>query len=327
MVCFALVGLLGCCAMAVDVGRIMVAGQRAQNSADAGALAGGATLAVPDSAIANARDVVLANNVNAGEYVVTCNYTLGATGNDIIYYPPGSTVPGFGQLGLYAKALLVRCRVPLTYSFGQAVGLRQTTVTKQSLVVRAPIGGCPIAPMWISHDTPYNYGEFQNLLMADGPCTEIPGNFGWLALPAGVSVSWEAVMRGDTLTESDLTALMTNIGATVWGNTGLAVGQWADALNTRILRGSTGIYAADTFESYLPTNPRIILVPLVTYLTGTGAGATFRVLKFGAFWLDYVNTRGNPKSIGGRFIRYTMPGASMNPLSDDTGLFTYRLAG
>ena len=328
MACLALVGLLGCCAMAVDVGRIFLAGQKAQSAADAGAMAGGMLLANPDAAISGARTVVLANNLNAGEYAVLCNYTLGATDNDIVYYAPGSTVPGFGVLGPYAKALKVQCRVPLTYTFGQALGLRQTTVVKQSLVVRAPVGGCPIMPMWISHPTPYNYGDYQNLLMADGPfAAGIPGNFGWLSLPAGVTASWTTVMAGDPLSEADQALLFTRVGDIVWGNTGLAVGLWADALRTRITRGSTGVYANDTFSSFRADNPRIILVPLVTYLDGTGTSARFRIEKYGAFWLEAVDPQGNNKSVGGRFIRYTAPGMGMDPLANDVGVFAYRLVG
>lgn len=328
MTALILVVLLGCAALAIDVGRVVLAAQIAQNAADAGALAGAPLLRDPSVAIAAAQSAVTANNEGKGAYAVTCTYTAGSTTSDIIYYPPGSTVPGYGLLGPYAKALRVNCRLTVAYSFGRALGLTTTQVARQALVVRGPVGGSPIAPLWVSHPTPYRYGEYQNLLMADGPhYADIPGNFGWLAIPSTVSVSWETVLRGDMLSEADLEQLFTNVGDTVWGSTGLSVGQWVDALNMRITRGSTGTYAGDTFWNFHPGNPRIILVPLVDFISGTGANAEFRVVKFGAFWIDVVKGSANPKQIDGRFIQYNLPGVGLDPLSDDTGLFTYRLAG
>lgn len=328
MVAIGLVGLLGAVAMCVDVGRVMMAAQRAQDVADAAAMAGGSLLRVPSDAITAAQQCVAANNLpNQGD-PITCVYIANSSASDIRYYSPYTWVPGIGWLGWAAKAIQVTTHITVQYTFGRAVGLTQKGITRTAIAVRAPVGGCPIAPIWVSHPTEYRYGEYQNLLMADGPhYAEIPGNFGWLALPPEVTASWSTVLAGLPLSDTDTEAMFRDIGDYVYGYPGLSVGQWVSGLESRITRAMTGPWAGETWDTCTSTNPRIIIIPLVTYITGTGSGATFRIEKFGAFWLDAVTSSGNPKHIDGRFIRYTLPGAGIEPLSDDVGLFTYRLAG
>ncbi len=329
LVAAGLVALLGAAALSLDVGQMVVAAQRAQDVADAAALAAGAHMRTPDVAISTALQYVAANNQPHQGFPIVCNYIPGNAQSDIVYYPMGSYVPGYGWLGLYARALRVRTHITVPFSFARVLGLTSTYITRQAIVVRAPVGGAPIAPMWVSHPTEYRYGQYQNLLMADGPhYAGIPGNFGWLQLPPGVSASWITVLSGAPLSDNDLEALFRDIGDLVYGYPGLSVGQWVRGLEDRLARAqSNPRWADDTFDNFEPDNPRIIIVPLVSYVSGTGSGATFRIVKFGAFWLESINSSGNPKSIGGRFIRYTLPGAGINPLAGETGLFSFRLAG
>jgi len=328
MVAVGLTALLGLAALSVDVGRIMMAAQRAQDVADAAAFAGGSTLKVPADAIVAAQQTVAANNQSNQGFPITCTYIASSAASDIRYFAPYTYVPNYGWLGWAAKAIQVTTHVTVPYTFGRAVGLTQKEITRRATAVRAPVGGCPIAPMWVSHPTEYSYGEYQNLLMADGPhYADIPGNFGWLALPAEVTASWATVLAGLPLSDADLEAMFRDIGDTVTGYPGLSVGQWVDGLEARITRAGTGAWAGETWDNCSPNNPRIVIVPLVSYVSGTGSGATFRIEKFGAFWLDAVTASGNPKHIDGRFIRYTLPGAGIEPLADDVGLFSYRLAG
>jgi hypothetical protein len=114
----------------------------------------------------------------------------------------------------------------------------------------------------------------------------------------------------------------------MWGKSGLAVGHWRTPLNNRIARGSAGIYAADTFSDFDPTNPRIILVPLCIYLDGVGTNSRFQIVRFGAFWLDRINSSGKVKSIDGRFVRYSIPGyGDLDADATSEGIYTYRLVG
>ena len=327
IVLFALVALLGVTALSVDVGQVFVAVQRAQNVADAAALAGAPLLASSATATSTATTIATANNDHAGAYTVVCNYANPGP-SDIIYYPPGSTAPGIGQLGPYAAAMSVTCHVDVNLTFARVLGLTHQVCTRQAMVLRAPLGGTPISPMWVDASTPYSYGVAQNLLMAGAPCFPgIPGNFGWLALPSGVSASWIDVLSGLQLSESDLKALFVNIGDKIWGSTGLVTGQWSAALQSRLDRADQPPWAGETFDSYSSDNPRIIVIPMVNYLGGTGANAHFSIQRFGAFWLESIKKTGSPKGVTGRFIQYTLPGGGADPLSDDTGLFTYRLVG
>jgi len=327
MVAVGLTALLGVAALSVDVGRVMMAAQRAQDVADAAAFAGGSLLRVPADAIVAAQQCVAANNQSNQGFPITCTYVADSTTSDIRYFAPYTYVPDYGWLGWAAKAIRVTTHVTVPYTFGRAVGLTEKQITRRATAVRAPVGGCPIAPLWVSHPTEYKYGEYQNLLMADGPhYAEIPGNFGWLALPPEVDASWVDVLSGIPLSDADTEALFCDIGDYVTGYPGLAVGQWVAGLESRITRAQAG-WAGETWDNCSANNPRIVIVPLVTYVSGTGSGATFQIVKFGAFWLDFADSSGNPKHIDGRFIRYTLPGAGIEPLSDDVGLFSYRLAG
>jgi hypothetical protein len=320
--------IIGTAALSVDVGRIMMAAQRAQDVADAAAMAGGAVLRVPADAIVAAQQCVAANNLPHQGAPITCTYIAGSTASDIRYFAPYSYVPNYGWLGWAAKAIQVTTHVTVPYTFGRVLGLTQKSITRRALAVRGPVGGCPIAPMWVSHPTEYMYGEYQNLLMADGPhYADIPGNFGWLALPPEVTASWADVLAGLPLSDTDTEALFRDVGDLVYGYPGLSVGQWVSGLESRITRALSAPWVGETWDTCSPNNPRIVIVPLVSYVSGEGSGATFRIEKFGAFWLDAVSASGNPKHIDGRFIRYTLPGAGIEPLADDVGLFSYRLAG
>jgi len=320
MMAIALLALMGCVAMAVDVGRLVVAAESAQNAADAAALSAAPLLGVQTAAINSAQQTVEANNQTASLYRITNQ------SGDITYYGPNSTVPGYGTLGPWAQAIQVTGRIPVAYTFGRAVGLTETTVVRRATAVRAPTGGCPVAPMWITAATPYNYGTSYQLLMADGPhYPDIPGNFSWLQLPSGVSASWSDVMAGMALSPQDSALMWKTQGDFLYGKTGLSVGQWRSALLTRISNGSSGVYTGDTFTSYHPGNPRILLIPLCTFEGGTGSNAKFKVVKLGAFWLDGVLT-GGTKGISGRFIEFSFPGSGMSPQSPiDTGIYVYGL--
>lgn len=322
--CFALVALLGCAALAVDGGRVMLAGSYCQNTADAAALAGAPLLQTPDAAIAAARAIIVPNNEKAGAFAVTCNYSATGT-SDIVYYPPGSTVPDMGTLGVATRALRVTCHTNLDGTFCRTAGLNSIQVQRSATVMLGPVGGAPILPMWVDAVTPYNYGFSYNLLMANGPCYPgIPGNFGFLQPHAGVTCSWDDLMSGANYTLADMEAQYAEVGGYENGLTGLKVGHWVKALQDRIDRANA-YYPGETFTSFSHTNPRILVIPLVTYIAGTGAGADFRIERFGAYWLDRLAGGGANKYIQGRFIQYTAPGLTLDALAPDTGLYVAKL--
>ena len=303
--------LLGMAAAVVDVGKLVVAAQRAQDMADSSALAGATRLPYEDKARTTALHTVLANNDEGLGMPATCST------NDVTFYHPGQTVPGYGELGLYAYSITVTVHVPVEYGFARALGINGAVALRSCTVMRAPAKGVPICTMWIAHTTPLNYGQPMSLLMADGPhYAEIPGSFGFLQSPAGCTATWSELLQGCNLSFEDIETSFVTVGDSLWATTGVDVGLFVKALDRdvngcgRLERGTSGIYAADTYTDYHADNPRIILIPLVTYIGGTGSNAEFVVERFGAFWLEAVN--GGQKTITGRFIDYTLPGGDPN---------------
>ncbi len=334
----AMVVILGAAALTMDVGLLTAAAQRAQEVADAAAH--GAGMRLPDAAAgrAVAWSLVSANNAaDTGlQAVVQCYVTGGdgvvTAGPDVVFYGAWETVPGFGMLGQYARAVRVTAHVPVQFTFAKVLGFEGANPTRSCTVVRMPLGGVPICPMWISYGQPYLYGQQQQLLMADDPaCANIPGSFGWLNPPSGQSNTFLELLRGYNLSEQLLTDNWVQIGDTVNAYTGLSVGQWAKALHTspdglgRMDRSQWAPWTYDTFYDYHNDNPRILIIPLVEYLGGTGSGAQFLIHKFGAFYVESINSKKTPYSINGRFIQYTTPGAGGDPFADDTGIWTVNM--
>jgi len=323
----ALLALLGMAAVTIDVGRLCIAAQTAQDVADAAALGGGSAL--PDYAAAQtiALDLGAASNETASGVQVSCS-----SAHDIQFWGPGETVPDFGLLGNVAWGMEVSGHVPVQYTFARVFDLEGATVSRSCIVVRMPVGGVPIAPMWINYQTDYQYGQQQELLMADGPHYEnIPGSFGWLEPPSGDQTEFLELLRGYNLTPEQIATNYASIDDVLYAKTGLAVGQWRKALEqssdglARMERAMWEPWTYDTFDDFHHSNPRLVIIPMCEYLGDTGSGAQFQVHAFGAFWLESVNAKKKPYSITGRFIDYTMPGAGGDPLAPETGLWTVQM--
>lgn len=319
-----LVALLASLGVAVDVGRVVVAAQRAQDVADSAARAAMLQSPSADYGLANRRigDIVAANNVNSPVPITWDT-------SDVTYYSPGDYLPGWGSLGTDAEATRVYTHINLSFFFAPAVGISGTTVTRYAIAASLPAAGAPIIPIWITETTPYQYGQEQNLLMADGPhYPGIPGNFGWLTPPSG-SNDFLELLQGYNVAPDLLAANSVTTGQTVWGLTGMKTGQWTAALGAsgygRLARASWPQWAGDTFADYQKDNPRLMIIPICQYVEGSGSGsnAQFTIVKFGVWWLESLGS--NNKTITGRFIKYVLPGATSNPGATFTGLWTDRL--
>jgi len=326
--CLGVIGLIGVAALTVDIGRLVIAAQVAQDMADAAALGAGRELPEYSTAQSVALDLVAANNKLVGGFPAICSPDDG----DITFWDVNETVPGFGELGGVAWAMQVTTHVPVAYIFARLVGLEGATISRSCTVVRMPIGGVPICPMWINYGTDYLYGQQQNLLMADGPHYEnIPGSFGWLEPPSGDKNTFSDLLRDYQVPAEMVAANYVSIDGIVTARTGVAVGHWRKALETapdglaRLERATWEQWAGNTFECFRKGNPRLMLVPMVEYLGGNGANAEFLIHAFGAFWLESVDSYGQPKSVTGRFIQYNMPGAGGDALSPETGLWTVKM--
>jgi hypothetical protein len=319
----AFVALAGAAAMSFDLGRLALAAQRSQDVADAAAFAAAPKLPYESDARAAALAVANANNTESSALPTHC------TDSDLTFVGPNGTVSGT-TLGPYAHALEVKVHTDVDYSFARLFGLVDETITRSATVVRAPIEGVPIATMWIAHETPLNYGDQINLMMASGPhYAGIPGSFGFLQEPPGCTTDWLSLLQGYGLTTQDIESSFVSFGDSVYAKTGVTIGNVKKALVSdggvsRMERGTTGDFAYDTFNSYDAANPRIMLVPMVSYVGDTGSNAEFKIEKFGAFWLEGFNQ--GQKEVWGRFIEYDMPGGDPNSqLTSNTGVFASKL--
>jgi len=318
-----LVTLLGMAALAIDLGRLTIAAQRAQDMADCAALAGATRLPYVDVARATALRTVLSNN-NEG-----VGMTSFCSSEDVVFYYPNDEIPDYGQLGQWAHAMTVTTRVPVEYGFANVVGLRGAVAERSCTVMRAPAKGIPICTMWISHATDLNYGVSQNMFAADSAlAADVAGSFGWLQSPEGCTATWGTLLQGYPLTYEDVETSFVNVGDSVFATTGVDVGTLRKALvdnagTSRLERGTTGKWALDTFEDHYLDNPRIMLIPMVTYVGGTGVGAEFIIENFGAFWLDSVAPA--QKIITGRFMEYDMPGGDADSDAQFNGIFSTKM--
>ncbi len=333
IVVLGLMALVGMAALTVDVGLLCLAAQQAQDVADAAAL--GAALEMPDytSGRTVALSLVDANNESSTGFQATCS----SDNEGVLFWGPYETMPDYGSLGSSTYGVRVSVHIPVDFVFAPVLGLTGTTVTRNSTSVRMRAGAAPIAPMWMSYepalDPTLDYGVEREMLMASsGEAANIPGSFGWLEPLSGGNDFLE-LLRGYDLTPEQVEANLVAEGDVATAYTGLSVGQWRAALDhsndglSRLERATDpeGPWAGDTFDNFQSDNPRIILVPMVTYLGGTGSGAQFLIHDFAAFWIESINSQNPPYSITGRFIKYQLPGTSTDALSEK--VWTVRLVG
>ena len=325
MVILAMVALVGMAAFSMDVGRAVLAAQRAQEVADAAAIAAasGPINQVSSTTMGRIDGIVSANNA-AG------NFAVNWASSGVTLFTGGQTVLGYGLLNSYEEAVRVTTQVPVKYHFAPMLGIAGTTVTRQATAVRTFALGSPICPMWISYSTNLQYGVQQSLLMASAPhYANIPGNFGFLCPVSGTN-DFQTLLCGYNCSPALIIANYVTVGQIVMGQTGLATGQWESALATasdgtaRMQRAAVSPWSSDNFSTYHKDNPRILIIPMCEFLDGTGSNARFVIRKFGAFWLDSVQTTGQ-KGITGRFIQYQLPGAMGDSLGEDTGLWQAKL--
>ena len=323
LVAVALVALLGAVAMSLDVGALIMAAQRTQNTADAAALAAATSDMSGDEAAARARAAGL----------VTANRDtmhMGVTSNsaDTLFYYGGQTVPGYRLLTGMEEAVQVTVSEPVKFNFAPIVGIYSSTAVRRATAARLFAAGAPVLPMWIGAGTPCNYGVTQDLHQVDSPGADlwVPGNFGWLD-PVG-DVDWNRLLSGYNLTEAEVLASYVEVGDLMSGLTGQRVGQWmkdlGDSGTGRLARATWEPWAGETFANHRNDNPRILVVPMVEWVGGGGTGAGWQIDKFGVFWLEAVRKHGNDGVITGRFIDFGAVGGS-GGYTDYLGLWTTKL--
>ena len=123
IVALCLVVLLLFAGMTINMGVMWTTSQRAQDAADAAALAAAADLPDADAARTQVAQMVAA--INEGQ---THQITVD-TATDVTLYHSGDTIDGYGVLEADAEAVEVRCHAPTPYLFLRVLGLDTANLT------------------------------------------------------------------------------------------------------------------------------------------------------------------------------------------------------
>jgi hypothetical protein len=135
-VAVALIVLLGCAALSVDIGMLAVAASRAQSTADMAALAA-ASDTINGQSIEMRRRVseIIAANNQAYLVQLVCDV------DDILVYGSGSSIPGYGDLNTGQEAVQVTVRLPVEMCFSRALGINVRDVVRSAVALRTPPAG------------------------------------------------------------------------------------------------------------------------------------------------------------------------------------------
>lgn len=126
----ALVALLACAALSVDLGQMMMVMSRAQSLADAAALSGAGEKLVNDhtGCVQRIQAILLAN--------AQAKYPTQFNPLDLIFYQEGSEVPGFRMLGPSEEAVRVKLSIDAPFLFARVLGLRMAKITREATALR-----------------------------------------------------------------------------------------------------------------------------------------------------------------------------------------------
>jgi Flp pilus assembly protein TadG len=260
--------LIGAMAMVADVGFLYFNWQCLQSAADAGAVAGAAYL--PSNA---AQAISTANSFLSKNGILPGEITSITVSND-------------------ARSLNIQLARHVPYSFALLLGLVTGTVSVQATAQIQTIGkAIGVTPIGIDYRTGYSSGQVVTLIQGQVG----PGNWGPLALGAnGASNLLQNIEYGyqGSVATSDL----------VTTETGLAVGPIRSAFNFLINEGQSED-PGGTFASHTPTDPRVLIVPMVDFSNING-NSQVPVKGFAALWLVSVD---NTNTIQTYFIDQVAP--------------------
>ncbi|MFP3905239.1 MAG: pilus assembly protein TadG-related protein [Armatimonadota bacterium] len=160
-----ILAILGIAALTIDIGRMAIAAQRAQDIADAAAIAGAQSL--PDTSLADTKiaDIVAANNDAIPWPEVTVDID-----SDVTYYYPGDDVPEYGVLGSDEHAVAVTTHMDDEFLFARATGQNDMSLARTS--VAKVTEGDGVLPCLFAGDE----AEWMNGLVMNGSHMDVTGD-------------------------------------------------------------------------------------------------------------------------------------------------------
>lgn len=132
----ALVALMACAALTIDIGQMLMVMSRAQSLADAAALAGaGDTLANHYTDCVERVQTILAANARS---TMPTRFDPA----DLVFYREGNEVSGYGVLRPCEEAVRVKVSIDVQYLFARVLGLHGTTIAREATALRiSDLGG------------------------------------------------------------------------------------------------------------------------------------------------------------------------------------------
>ena len=333
----ALVALVGAMALGTDIAVLYFNWMELQKAADAAALAGANYLPTDTGdAISQAEAIIQSNGVKSGEYDTP---TL-SNGNTQITVTARRTVPYYFAtvLGLASGRVAATATAQAPYSpttigsgnsasggtgggagGGSGGGSSGTPVSTTNC--GSSTGQYDVLPVAVNQATASNYVNGGSYTLNRTGDTADNGNgkgnnSTWTDAPG----NWGAVsLCGNTNSANALRTTMANgfygpisVGQTLSVVTGLKNGPIAQGLGDRINS------SADNPSTFSPTDPRAVILPVVTGFSGCGGNTcTLTITGFLAFYIDSVNGG----AINGHFVtKEVLEASAGNPLAYGGGL-------
>ncbi len=294
--------LLALAALAVDLTRLNLLKAELQSAADAAALGGAYSISVPSketvdqpynwtAARATATQVA-ASNVANGNKITDATVETG-------YWNIKDPSKGFRKLTTPVTGDVPAVRVtiaissnsnsgPVNFFLAPILGIATTDIAASAIAVTGPpMGGTGIFPFVIDkaiYDANWHTGDQQSFTIKNNyPIGKGDGNWSSLNNPDNSRSTISGIM-----TTGNTKALSLNSG-TIWISTGTM-----DAL-----------YQQADSASYIG---KVFAVPVVVILSAN----SLQPYTITAFQITSVDSKGNPKSITGKFIDgYTFPGLTL----------------
>lgn len=262
-----MVTIMAAVAIVVDVGQIFLTKKRLQNAADASALAGCFTLV-------NKGDPVL-SDLESYKYV-TANIA-----GEFQYSSVADSGKNSFQVNLSQK---------VNYFFAPVIGFRSSTVNASATAGgNTVISITGVVPLGIVQQQ-FEFNKPYTLKFSGGD--GINGNYGALALGGSGASNYRSNLMYGYKEEMKLGDVLT-------AETGNMAGPTSQGVNYRITLDHSGI------SNLAPNSPRVVIVPVIDRMVGTGGNATATVVGFAAFYLESTDGKGE---INGSFLKWAVSG-------------------
>jgi hypothetical protein len=276
----ALLLIMGCASITVDLGLIMNEKAKVSCAADAGALAGAQEL--PDNrenAVAVSKEYLQKNGVDSS----TAEITVSDDGNSIA----------------------VKTKKMVDYYFARVLGFDKGEVSASATAKTAPISGVSEGARPFAIENQALVFDVQYILK-EGGGSGTTGNYGGLALGGnGAAVYLSNIINGYDGSLS-VGQYVSTEPVNISGPTGTGI-------NT-LIKDCDHVPKC-TYDNYQPDCPRIITVVIVDSLDVKGKKEV-KIVGFASFFLEGVDGSGKNSIVRGRFIRITGVGETSDTQTD-----------